>query len=186
MLWDLRASGHSLLLCDLEESGGVGASECVHELGVGTLGAHAFAVEIDRRGDCEWVTYGGTSSGPFSDWLRSDGFPGWESGLGSFTDIATICPAAGICGVNIAAGYLYQHSARECLIFDAWLRSLVMLRRMLAMESYPSFEPDVFRREVAWWESEDVEVYAGGRWKSWDGARGSFFRAGAHRSPQFP
>jgi len=142
MVWELQRRGHSILILDLEEIGGIGATDAVRELGPATLGAHALAVEFDRMGDCEHVTYSGTSSDDFRAWLK-DAFPDWRTGWGSYTDIADICPESGLCGVNVGVGYLYQHSHREVLILDAWERCLERVSVVLGWPSYPAMVPDV-------------------------------------------
>lgn len=136
----LLGSGHSVLILDGEESGGIGASKAVRDIR-DLLKEHVFALELDRMGDREVVTYSGTSSKDFDTYL-AELFPGWEIGHGSYTDIATICPAIGICGANVAVGYLYQHSKHEFLDLTAWCTSLLQMQRVLALDEYHAYKPD--------------------------------------------
>lgn len=133
---------HSILITTGEERGGIGARAAAKEL-KDELSQHAFAIEVDRAGDEEYVFYPGTHSQEFADWLYHDVLPGWDYDMGSFTDIAIICPAVGICGVNMAAGYLHEHTRYETLCLDSWERTLRACEEILEMPSYPYFEPDV-------------------------------------------
>jgi len=141
--WLLAASGHSVLICDEEEIGCIGATSAVNSI-IGELECHAFAVEIDRAGSEEMVFYSGTSNADFKEWLSKQ-FVGWKQGWGSFTDISEICPSANICGVNLAAGYRNQHSNREYLSVEAWLETMEQLKAVLELEEYPKFGAPVAR-----------------------------------------
>jgi hypothetical protein len=136
VLWLLRNSGHSILVTDGEESGGIGAKaaakfmpERIHE--------HQFAVEVDRQMDQEMVFYD-VSTKEFEKWMEEKS--GFVTRMGSYTDIKDVCSAGGICGVNLAAGYWGQHSASEMFCYDAWLRSFNFVRKLCNMEDLPKFE----------------------------------------------
>jgi hypothetical protein len=163
ILWELQGSGHSLLICDLEESGGIGASDALRELGKEVLGKHCFALEFDRRGDGELVTYPGTSSEAFGAYLKET-FPGWTVGTGSYTDICDLCPGVGICGANIGVGYLFQHTSSEILILDAWERTLETVGAILGRSTFPRHEPEA---RTAWKSGQwRAGVHGYGEW--WD------------------
>jgi hypothetical protein len=151
----------------MEESGGLGASDALRDLRA-QLGAHAFALEFDRMRDREWVTYPGTSSDGFREFL-SDALPGWRSGQGSYTDIATICPPLGLCGANVAVGYVGQHTHHEVLFLDAWERTLEAVSVVLSWESYPVMVAD----------KRPVYSYGGrGSWRCGEDGRGEWVQGG--------
>ena len=141
MLWALRDTGHSILITDDEEIGCVGARSVSRAI-PDVLSEHCYAIEIDRRGDSEFVFYTGTHSTGFEDYLL-DHAPFFESGWGSITDIDPICNAAGICGANFAAGYINEHTAYETFFLDAWLRTLDVIYAMVSeVDSLDRFVPD--------------------------------------------
>jgi hypothetical protein len=136
MLWLLRDSGHSILICDVEEVGGVGAKSAAKDLAV-EISQHQFAIEIDRNGDQEMVFYD-VSSQEFETFMRENS--GFAIRTGSYTDIKDVCKAGGICGVNMAAGYLFQHSDKEMFFLDFWYRTWEVVKRLAESENLPRFE----------------------------------------------
>lgn len=163
LLHDRHQGAHSLLICDGEESGGLGAQASVLSL-LSELRDHAFAVEVDRAGSEEMVFYNGTSNELFEETLKQ-WFPKWKQGLGSFTDISTVCPETGICGVNLAIGYRGQHSSWERLVYADWLKTYKLLDQLLSQETYPDFgEPDPeveiitdYSGQESWWKGNQVD-----------------------------
>ena len=144
MLWILNADEceHSMLVTDGEEVGGLGAGEAVESI-LGELLQHAFCVEVDRKGVEELVFYDGCANDAFRAWLKDEAFVGWTQDTGSYTDIATICPATLLCGVNLAAGYYQQHTMHERLVYADWLKTLKALGKVVTRLEYPEFgEPD--------------------------------------------
>jgi hypothetical protein len=137
VLWLMRRSGHSLLITDHEETGGRGARMAAMDL-ADELADHQFAVQIDRRYDQEMVFYDCATDAFEQHMVKAT--RGYHIGIGSFTDISIICPAAGICGVNLSAGYWNEHTEAEMLSYDAWLRTYNIVYRMCWQESHPRFE----------------------------------------------
>jgi hypothetical protein len=136
MIWMMRKSGHSILITDGEERGGIGAKAAGRELAK-EIGEHQFAIEIDRNFDQEMVFYQvGTQA--FKEYMVEQ-TGGFHIGIGSYTDIADVCEAGGICGVNLAAGYWNQHTSSEMFSYDAWLRTYNVVRAMLYDREHPRF-----------------------------------------------
>lgn len=160
--WAFRKSGHSILICDEEETGCWGSKNAAKHISK-ELSEHLFAVQVDRRGDCNYVTYDCETPdwrAFLTDILGAD----WTYQHGSFSDIAVLCPAAEICGVNLAAGYLNEHTSNETFFLDAWQRTQGAVQRLLnAAESgrYSRFhyeEPLVSPKSSHWswgWEDSD-------------------------------
>lgn len=136
MLWLMRRSGHSLLITDHEETGGQGARSATHDLH-DELSDHVFAVQIDRHYDQEMVFYE-CSTDEFEQYMTEK--TGFDTAIGTFTDISIICPAVGICGVNLAAGYWNEHSSNEMLSFDAWRRTYNVVHKMLWKDAHKQFK----------------------------------------------
>lgn len=155
MLWLMQSSGHSLLLTDEEETGCIGAGKAVAAK-KDELAEHAFAVQMDRRGDCQAVFYSAATK-EFQDWLlRALGEP-WRKEWGSFSDVAEICPRIGINGVNLSAGFLDEHTSSETLLHDAWWRSVKAAERLSKLAEggrLPEFgSPPHRRRAKSYWNS---------------------------------
>ncbi len=132
--WDQR---HSVIITTGEERGCVGASAAVREIWK-ELSQHAFAIEVDRRGDQEIALYSDCYSSAFLGFL-GERFPEWDLAMGSYTDITEICPGAGISGANFAAGYLNEHTSSEMGFLDAWLRTYEELGNLLEEEVVRAF-----------------------------------------------
>lgn len=158
MLWLLRETGHSLLICDVEEIGGVGARSAAESL-ADEIAKHQFAIEIDRAGDQEMVFYN-VSTPEFEQYMQER--TGFRIGTGSYTDIKDVCRAGNICGVNLAAGYLFQHTDKEMFFFDFWLRTFQAVLEIAVLEDLPRFElPNVGSASTALVKREydDFEAY---------------------------
>jgi hypothetical protein len=139
LMWTFRNSGHSILITDEEEKGCIGAGIAAQELAL-ELSNHLFAIEVDRRGDMNYVYYDMVSK-QFDEWIRPL-LPGWEEQVGSFSDIAEICAAVGICGINLAAGYIDEHTSDETFFLDAWWRTRGVVERILNRASEQFLLPE--------------------------------------------
>jgi hypothetical protein len=139
MLWELRNSGHSLLLTNGEESGCIGARFLNNnEEWDKIINAHRFAIEMDRMNDSDMAFYH-VGSNKFKDWCE-DQFKGYKRVHGSHTDICILCNP--MCGMNISVGYYNQHWANEHLKEQEWMRTLEMMYKVLKQKNLPRFEQD--------------------------------------------
>lgn len=141
LTWCLRELGHSILWTDGEESGGHGAKAAARAI-PDLLKQHAYMVQIDRAGDEVLALYEGSTSAEFEGWLSRE-FPAFEHYWGTFTDIAILGPVLGLCGVNLAAGYIYEHTENEVLFLDALENTARSLSRVLRKKQPPRFRPDI-------------------------------------------
>lgn len=142
ILWALRNSGHSLLLCSDEEAGCLGAR---HIAKTPALQDHLFALEFDRCGPADIVNYGEATT-PFIDYLESY-YSGFSESTGSFSDICEICPTAGIQGVNLSVGYYSEHTAEELLHLGMLSHTLGCTRNLLSEATIPGFKlPEGYTR----------------------------------------
>ena len=136
-LWLLRDLGHSLLITRGEERGCIGARAAAKELKE-ELALHQFALEIDRRGRQEYVTYG-CQTDAFIQWIEGF-FVGYDHALGSYSDVAAIAPVAHICAINLAAGFMHEHTEGEFLHLDSWYETVLKVRELLLTEDLPRFD----------------------------------------------
>ena len=137
ILWLLRNSGHSLLLTDGEEYGGIGADHLMWyypEIG-DELNQHSYMIQLDRRNNEDYKTYNLPVSRAFRKYIEAKtGYH--DAGSKSFTDIVSLCSR--ICGVNLSVGYYNEHHASEYLDYNAWLHTYQTVRKILEDEQ-PEF-----------------------------------------------
>ncbi len=140
MLWLLKDLGHSLLITDGEEAGGLGSdwlmsdptnSDIAEEINT----QHQFMIQLDRRHGSDFKCYS-VGTDEFRDYVHCmTGYT--EPDRYSYTDIVTLCQE--ITGVNLSVGYRNEHSSKESLCVEEWLNTLNVCRRWLAEEDLPRF-----------------------------------------------
>jgi len=127
-LWELRDMGHALLIVPEEESGCQG-SGYIAKVYPHLIAEHRFAIQFDRRGGSELVTYS-CDNEDFNKFLEGK-MQGYSLTCGSFSDICELCPAGEIAGVNISIGFMHEHTASEtCDVLD-WERTVKKARHLL-------------------------------------------------------
>lgn len=125
----------SVLFTTDEEIGGYGAIHFVHEVKEPIKPVH-YMIEIDRKGQNQSVFY--DNFGPlFEEYINNFGF---NTNKGLFSDISIICRAWKIAGVNISAGYYFEHTANEFLIFDYLKNTINKVIEMLQQQDIPIFK----------------------------------------------
>jgi hypothetical protein len=138
ILWELRNSGHSLLLTCGEEQHGLAAhaianSPQYRELH-GEISRHCFIVEFDRRGGSDLVYYD-VGTPEFAAYCACE--TGYSEAQGTFTDICEL--NATVAAVNVSCGYHDEHWPRETLNLAEWHSTLAIARRWLAQNPLPRF-----------------------------------------------
>jgi hypothetical protein len=132
---DLRP--HLLFTCD-EESSLAGAKELAKmpcpfkEL--------SYIIELDRQGtnDCVFYQCGNHN---FQQYIQTFGF---DTALGSYTDISIIGPAWNVACVNLSVGYYNEHSLTEYLNCKEWEYTFTRLKTMLTK---PTLVPWLYQKE---------------------------------------
>lgn len=114
---------------------------------IGGLGAEALAsnpcpfedlhymIELDRRGKNDCVFYD-CESKPFQKYIESFGF---DTAIGSFSDISMLCGSWEICGVNLSIGYYNEHTPREILFLNSMYTTISRVIKMLKVKEIPEF-----------------------------------------------
>lgn len=102
-----------------------------------TMGANInFAIQFDRKGHQEAVYYD-LDNQLFEDYITKFGF---ETKIGSFTDICEICPEWKFAGVNLSAGYANEHTTNEMVflatIQDTFTKACAILDDQIASPQY--------------------------------------------------
>lgn len=104
----------SVLFCEDEEKGGIGASKFVKESFAKDLEFN-YMIELDRRGDKDAVFYD-CDNEKFEDFITEDG--DWKTAWGSFSDISILAPKIGCAAVNLSCGYYNAHTDKEYVILS--------------------------------------------------------------------
>lgn len=113
-----------ILTCD-EETGASGAYAVAAQKQI--FKDLKYVIEIDRQGKVDCVFYD-CDNQKFADYVSSFGFiEDW----GTFSDISVICPAFGIAGVNLSAGYRDEHTREEILYVGALKATIRKVKKML-------------------------------------------------------
>ncbi|MBR6961248.1 hypothetical protein IKH79_00580 [Candidatus Saccharibacteria bacterium] len=104
-----------LFTCD-EEIGGLGAKQfCLaHSQGLlpSELDALKFLIEIDRKGKNDAVYYD-CDNPDFEEYITGKGF---QTAIGSFSDISLLAPELEVAAVNLSSGYYAPHTLHEYVI----------------------------------------------------------------------
>ena len=112
-----------------EEVGGIGATEAAQLL---TGEGIDFCIELDRRGEKDSVYYD-CDNPDFEDYINSFGF---ETAIGSFSDISLVCPSWGCAGVNLSIGYQNEHTPQEILYVDWMINTIDKVEQILLSKDY--------------------------------------------------
>lgn len=117
----LRGYRPTVIICDKEEIGGVGASTLVDDWAEAPYNLSAL-LEMDRRGHNDVVYYGldihADDSMELREILENKAGFSWE--IGSFSDISFIAPAWNVAAANISAGYYNEHTTNETINVKEW------------------------------------------------------------------
>jgi hypothetical protein len=96
---------------DLEESAGQGSQsfggECIQN-------HTSLWVGFDRNGDSDIATYNYDNKDLIKS-IDNNLFPGYESAMGSFTDVATLAQNTQIACINFSVGFYKEHTSGETL-----------------------------------------------------------------------
>ncbi|MBQ7154307.1 MAG: hypothetical protein IJR85_01990 [Synergistaceae bacterium] len=131
ILWQLRESGHSLLITNDEEIGCEG-SHTIQERNpelFAELNNHSYILQFDRRNATDYKVYDIPVSEEFMKFIEDNtGYK--EADKASSTDIRILCDK--VCGANLSVGYYLEHTGQEHIVYDEWLNTLNVARKLLA------------------------------------------------------
>lgn len=140
--YKMASLGHSVLIVSGEEKGCLGSGDITEDKAwLKTLEGHAFAVQFDRR-DSNDLVYYQVGTPEFKKYVGGH-MKKYNEEPGSFTDIGTLCPSIGVCGVNISVGYYNEHSPDEILDLNEWYGTLVAATEWLKkpQTTFPYVQP---------------------------------------------
>ena len=119
-----------------EEVGGLGAAQLVKDFPECLIPELKYLIQLDRRGTNDCVFYDCYNE-DFITYVESFGF---IEAFGTFSDIAELCPAWDVVGVNLSIGYENEHTRYETLHLKPWMATIEKVKRMLKEKDIPDFE----------------------------------------------
>lgn len=130
MLWELRQSGHSILIVDGEEHGKHGANylKKTNRKLFRTLNRHQYMIEFDWQGTDGCLFNQVDNTTKFKAYIENVlGFT--DSNAKGGTDLQVLCQR--VCGVNLSIGYHKCHKNEEQLVLSEWENTLEKVRAFL-------------------------------------------------------
>jgi hypothetical protein len=98
----------SVLFCEDEETGGIGAKKFIQTDLAKELEFN-YAIEFDRKGNKDAVFYD-CDNEEFEDFITKDFY---DTAYGSFSDISVVAPFLKCAAVNLSCGYYNAHTKQE-------------------------------------------------------------------------
>jgi len=122
VIMELLERGHRphIILTDLEEKGGIGASNLVSRFPQCPFKECKALIQLDRQGKDDAVYYE-CDNKDFEELITSYGF---ITDIGSFSDISVIAPQWETAAVNLSVGYEREHTYTETLNIS-WLNETI-------------------------------------------------------------
>jgi hypothetical protein len=141
--WELRNSGHSILITSGEEEGCIATERLLkHQVWRDLLNTtHTFAIQFDRRGYKDIVFYN-VATKEFAKYIKEE--TGYTPKEGFGTDIKRLCKL--ICGVNVSVGYYDEHKSDERLVVDQWMNTYQIAKQLLdkKLKLYPLSQDELY------------------------------------------
>ena len=120
----------SVLLCEDEEIGGVGARAFAKSQYVKDLGVN-YMIEFDRKGKEDAVFYN-CDNKKFTEFVTSK--TGFKEAFGSFSDISIVAPEAKVAAVNLSSGYYEPHTTNEYVVYAHMMHTAKVATKLIEAE----------------------------------------------------
>ena len=116
----------SVLFCEDEEKGGIGARKFI-ETDLAKELEFNYAIELDRRGSNDAVFYD-CENDKFEEFITRDFY---KTNWGSFSDISVVAPFLKCAAVNLSCGYYNAHTKDEYVVLGEMERSIEEVCKIL-------------------------------------------------------
>ena len=127
----------SVLFCEDEEVGGVGAEKFIStQLASELVGKFNYIIEFDRKGSDDAVFYN-CDNPQFEDFITKHFY---KTNYGSFSDISIVAPFLQCAAVNLSCGYYKAHTKQEYVVWDEMINSIYEALKIIGCTT----EDDVF------------------------------------------
>lgn len=127
----------SILFCEDEEIGGIGADKFCRTKYLDELFNMKFLVELDRMNANDAVFYD-CDNDDFIMFVEKE--TGFKESWGTFSDISVIAPACGISAVNLSCGYYKQHTLEEYVVWEEMLAAIEATKKLLKANCPEAYE----------------------------------------------
>ena len=126
----------SVLLCEDEEKGGIGARKFTKTEHVNSIDAN-YIIEFDRKGSNDAVFYN-CNNKYFVKFVTEN--TTFKEQKGSFSDISIIAPAVKIAAVNLSCGYYEPHTTKEYVLYSELENTIAEAKKLIQTECTEQFE----------------------------------------------
>ena len=126
----------SVLLCEDEECGGIGARKFTKTNYITNLDVN-YMIEFDRKGKDDAVFYS-CDNKDFAKFV-TDG-TGYKEATGSFSDISILMPASKLCGVNLSCGYYSPHTIQEYVKYSEMMDTIDAAKNLINTKCEKPYE----------------------------------------------
>ena len=126
----------SVLLCEDEECGGIGARKFTKTNYITNLDVN-YMIEFDRKGKDDAVFYS-CDNKDFTKFV-TDG-TGYKEATGSFSDISLLMPASKLCGVNLSCGYYSPHTIQEYVRYSEMMDTIDAAKNLINTKCEKPYE----------------------------------------------
>jgi hypothetical protein len=126
----------SVLLCEDEEKGGIGARKFTKTEYVDNLDVN-FMIEFDRKGSNDAVFYS-CDNKDFINFVTD--VTGFKQETGSFSDISVLMPVAKLSAVNLSCGYYSAHTANEYVVYEEMMDTIEAAKVLIKEECKEPFK----------------------------------------------
>lgn len=120
----------SVVLCEDEEVGGVGATKFAKSPFINQLDVN-YMIEFDRANANDAVFYS-CDNEEFTNFVTD--FTGFQVAHGSFSDISVLAPASKIAAVNLSCGYYKAHATDEYVVYDEMMNTIEVAQTLIEVE----------------------------------------------------
>ncbi len=124
-----------IILTFEEEIGGRGIKQFIQDHDQMPFNVDFF-IELDRRGNNDYIDYSGRLPKEIAIWVESFG---WEYNFGTYSDVADLTRAYDIPHMNLSIGYYNQHTNREYVVISEVETIIERVIKMLE-SSMPEFK----------------------------------------------
>ena len=147
----------SVLFCEDEEVGGVGAEKFLMTKTADELiGKFNYLIEFDRKGKDDAVFYN-CDNPDFEDFITSDKF--YSTSFGSFSDISLLAPYLKAAAVNLSCGYHKAHTTQEYVVWSEMMNSIEAAKMILARTRPVDKFEYIEGKSYNWFSSIDEYYY---------------------------
>lgn len=109
----------SVLFCEDEEQGGIGAKKFI-DTDLAKELEFNYAIEFDRKGKNDAVFYD-CENDDFEDFITKDFY---STSWGTFSDISVVAPFLKCAAVNLSCGYYNAHTTKEYVVIKEMIASM--------------------------------------------------------------